>query len=67
MAAVTVKFICEDCGGAAKWAPKHLRRVFEIMARGKCPPDFERAFFTKLRLDSDEYRKFEELSARGQQ
>lgn len=46
-----------------------MRKLFRTIAdmsvpadqrhiRGPVPPDFARAFFTKLRLDSDEYRAY---------
>lgn len=38
-----------------------LRHLFEIMCRGKQPPDFTRAFVLRARLDSDEVKKFREL------
>lgn len=33
-----------------------LRHVFMAIAAGKCAPDFDRAFVTKARLDSEECR-----------
>lgn len=35
---------------------KGLRGIFEILAAGKAAPDFDRAWFEKLSLDSPEYK-----------
>jgi hypothetical protein len=37
--------------------------IVRIMARGRCPPDFDRAFLSKCRIDSDEAKVM--LSQRG--
>lgn len=42
-----------------------LRTVFEVLARGKVPPDFARAFVTPIRLDSDEFQSFERAQAKA--
>lgn len=56
-----------DSGG-----PPPLRYLYEMMARAACQqarrsyiaPDFSRAFTQKVRLDSEEWRKFDELRRR---
>lgn len=58
--------ICiEELNAKAMFAENpHFKDIFEMMARGVkgLPPDFDRAFMTKVRLDSDEYRKFLEIT-----
>ncbi len=60
--------LCKDhaktFGDGFKWSdnPK-LKEAIEIVSRGKAPPDFDRAFHTVTRLDSDEYRKFGQVRA----
>ena len=33
-----------------------LRQLFEIMATGKCAPDFARAWFSKVSVNSNEFK-----------
>jgi hypothetical protein len=35
-----------------------LKGAIEALARGKAPPDFDRAFVSPISLDSDEYQHF---------
>jgi hypothetical protein len=34
--------------------------IVEVVTRGKCPPDWERAYFALLAFDSEEYRVLRE-------
>jgi hypothetical protein len=60
--------LCKDhaatFGDGFKWSdnPK-IKEVVEILTRGKQPPDFDRAFHTVVRIDSEAYQKF--LKMRG--
>lgn len=36
----------------------NLRECFKVLTRGKQPPDFDRAWFTKVSLASKEYKTF---------
>jgi len=40
-----------------------IRQIFEIAARGKQPPDFPRAFLSKVSLSSAEYNLFARAAA----
>lgn len=46
-----------------------LKDIFRIAARsvGGQPPDFERAFIRKVRIDSDEYKTFERQMAKAKE
>jgi len=40
-----------------------IKEIFEMMARGKQPPDFDRIFMTKVSFESDEWRTLQENKA----
>ncbi len=44
---------------------KGMARIFEIAAAGKQPPDFDRAWISKVRLTSDEWKTFECMAAKS--
>lgn len=64
--------VCESCfkdmtpdmffGPEVSKEPNNMRRVFEIGAAGKCPPDFERAFIERVLISSKEYEKYKRLT-----
>jgi hypothetical protein len=44
-----------------------IRGALEALARTHIRPDFARAFITAVRINSDEFRKFEQLAASREQ
>lgn len=56
--------LCRHCARQAT-APDFLtdkiKAVVEAMARGKAPPDFDRAFVSPISLDGDEFQNFAAL------
>lgn len=61
IAEITAKdMLAGDLAGTAKTKVSPLKEIFRIGAKsvGGVPPDFDRAFIRKVRLDSDEYRAF---------
>jgi hypothetical protein len=60
--------LCKDhatrFGDDFKWSDNlKIKEAVEFITRGRAPPDFERAFHTVVRLDSEAYRTF--LGMRG--
>lgn len=64
--------VCESCfkdmkpemffGPALDKIPNNMRKIFEIGADGKCPPDFDRAYIERVSISSKEYAKYKELT-----
>jgi len=42
-----------------------FKEIMRLATKGKCPPDFDRAFFRKLKLDSFEWLEFVNIKNRG--
>lgn len=42
-----------------------FKEIMEMMTEGKCPPDFDRAFFKSVKLDSYEWIEFSNIRNRG--
>lgn len=62
--------LCDDHIGtvdAAEIVAKNpaITKIFEIMARGKQPPDFARAYIQKIGLDSDEFKTLHDANERN--
>ena len=59
--------ICKDCRDTIKvedFLQDNLKEVIRILTRGKCPPDFERAWFDFVRLDSKEFLEIRQAKTR---
>lgn len=51
--------LCDACRMAAnvqEFLSVQVKLIVKIWAQGKAPPDFERAFLTKVEFDSDEWK-----------
>ena len=42
-----------------------FKEIIRIATKGKCPPDFNRVFFEKVKLDSFEWIEFKNIRNRG--
>ncbi len=41
----------------------NMRQIARLMTKGKCPPDFERAWLSKVSINSNEYKILSEHGA----
>lgn len=63
--------VCESCFNDIKTEhffgpdldklPNNMRGMFEIISKGKQPPDFARAFIERISIASKEYAKYKDM------
>lgn len=58
--------ICKDHKDTVKiedFLQENLKEVIRILARGKCPPDFDRAWISFVKTDSKEFQDIRQAKA----
>ena len=63
--------LCEDCfneikpehffGPEVSKLPNNMRGMFELIAKGKQAPDFDRAYIERVNINSKEYAQYQRL------